>query len=103
MDKCYGQNAVLAFLHFSLSLAPLAHFPQSFSLQQLSSVYYQDLLPLFIQAEETYFTCIAQREGKSWRLKEKVFPRSYKALLLKDLAKQERTTWQEDWRAGGIA
>lgn len=65
MDKCYAQNALLVFLHFSLSLAPLAHFPQCFSLQWLSGVYYQDLLPLFIQAEETYLTCTAQREGKS--------------------------------------
>lgn len=70
-----------------LSHLPLAHFPQSFSLQWLSGVYYQDLLLLFIQAEETYLTCIAQREGKSRRLKEKVFPKSYKASLFKGLAK----------------
>lgn len=77
----------LGFSAFLSLLAPLAHFPQSFSLQQLSGVYYQDLLPLFIQAEETDLTCIAQREEKSWRLKEKVFPKSYKASLLKGLAK----------------
>lgn len=52
MDKCYTQNAVFSFLHFSLSLAPLARFPQSFSLQWLRGVYYQDLLPLFIKQKK---------------------------------------------------
>lgn len=51
----------------SFSHTLLAHFPQSFSLQWLRGVYCQDLLPLFLQAEETYLIPIAQTERKSWK------------------------------------